>query len=137
MAVMNPMVRATLGSPLWRLFPRWMAVLEVTGRRSHRQLRVPVGVHDVDGTPTVFSDRPWRLNFVGGAPVTVISRGERRSGRGTLVQDPGEVGPAFLRALQRTRPSNLGLAVAKGHQPTAQELAAVGDDMIVIRYDDA
>ena len=60
--VLNPMVRASLGTPFWRLFPSWMAVLEFSGRRSRRQLRVPVGLHDVHGTPTLFSERPWRLN---------------------------------------------------------------------------
>jgi hypothetical protein len=134
--VLNPTVRATLGTPLWRLFPSWMAVLEFSGRRSHRPLHVPVGLHDVGGTPTVFTERPWRLNFAGGALVTVISRGKRRHGRGELVQDRGEVGSALVAALERTRPSNLGLAVDKGHQPTAQELAALGGDIITIRYDD-
>ena len=134
--VLNPMVRASLGTPLWRLFPSWMAVLEFEGRRSHRQLRVPVGLHDVQGTPTVFTDRPWRLNFTGGAPVVVISRGKRRRGRGERVQDRGEVGSAFVIALEHMRPSNLGLAVDKGHRPTAQELAALEDDIIRIRYDD-
>ena len=98
--------------------------------------RVPVGVHDVHGTPTVFTERPWRLNFAGGAPVTVVSRGKRRHGRGELVQDRGEVGSASVAALEHMRPSNLGLAVEKGHQPTAEELAALGGDIIKIRYDD-
>ena len=134
--VLNPVVRASVGTPLWRMLPSWIAVLEFTGRRSHRQLRVPVGLHNVDGTPTVFTERPWRLNFAGGAPVTVIGRGKRRHGRGELVRDRDAVGSAFVTALEHTRPSNLGLAIDKGHQPTAQELAAVGDDIITIRYDD-
>jgi hypothetical protein len=134
--VLNPTVRAVLGTPLGRLLPSWIAVLEFSGRRSHRPLRVPVGVHDVHGTPTVFTDRPWRLNFTDGTPVTVISCGTRRHGRGELVRDRDEVGSAFAVALEGMRPSNLGLAVDKGHQPTAQELAALDDDIIRIRYDD-
>ena len=134
--VLNPTVRASLGTPLWRLFPSWMAVLEFSGRRSHRQLRVPVGLHDVHGTPTVFTERPWRLNFAGGAPVTVIGRGKHRHGRGELVRDRDAVGSAFVTALEHMRPSTLGLAVAKGHRSTAQELAALGGDMITIHYDD-
>ena len=134
--VLNPAVRASLGTPLWRLFPSWMAVLEFSGRRSHRQLRVPVGLHDVRGTPTVFTERPWRLNFTGGAPVTVIRRGKRRHARGELVRDRDAVGSAFVTALEHMRPSNLGLAVDKGHQPSAQELAALGGDLITIQYDD-
>jgi hypothetical protein len=135
--VLNPMVRASVGTPFWRLFPSWMAVLEFNGRRSRRQLRVPVGLHDVHGTPTVFSERPWRLNFAGGAPVTVINRGARRRGRGELVQDPDKVGSAFVVALEQKRPSSLGIAVEKGHQPTAADLAALGSDMITISYTDS
>jgi hypothetical protein len=112
-----------------------MAVLEFSGRRSGRRLRIPIGLHDVQGTPTVFTDRPWRLNFMGGAPVTVVTRGKRHHGRGELVQDRSVVGDAFVVALGQTRPGNLGLAVQKGHQPTPQELAALGDDLITIRYD--
>ena len=134
--VLNPMVRASLGTPFWRLFPSWMAVLEFSGRRSRRQLRVPVGLHDVHGTPTVFSERPWRLNFAGGTPVTVISRAERRHGHGELIHDRDKVGSAFVAALAQKRPSSLGIAVEKGHQPTAHELAALGGDMITISYDD-
>jgi len=134
--ILNPMVRAALGTPFWRLFPSWMAVLEFSGRRSQRQLRVPVGLHDVRGTPTVFTDRPWRLNFAGGAPVRVISRGKSRPAHGELVRDRDEVGSAFAVALEGMRPSNLGLAVDKGHHPTAQELAALGGDLLTIRYDE-
>jgi hypothetical protein len=43
----------------------------------------------------------------------------------------------LVAALEHMRPSNLGLAVEKGHQPTAQELAALGGDIITIRYDDS
>src|SRR5689334_22002482 len=102
--VFNPIVRVCAPTPLWRLFPSWMAVLEFAGRRSHRQLRIAVGVHDVNGTMTVFSERPWRLNFTGGAPVTVINRGKRRDGRGELIQDRDKVGGAFAVALAQTRP---------------------------------
>ena len=136
LAVMNPIVRASVGTPFWRLLPSWMAVLEFAGRRSGRQMRIPVGLHDVGGTPTVFTERPWRLNFAGGAPVTVVRRGRRRRGRGELVHDRGEVGSAFAAALEGMRPSNLGVAIDKGHQPTAQELAALGGDIIRVRYDD-
>ena len=135
LAVMNPMVRASLGTPLWRLFPSWMAVLEFRGRRTQRQFRVPVGLHEVDGTPTVFTERPWRLNFNGGAPVTVIHRGKRREAHGVLINDRNRVGSAFATALAHRRPRDLGVAVAKGHRPNAQELAALGGDIITFQYD--
>jgi hypothetical protein len=132
LALMNPMVRASVGTPLWRLFPSWMAVLEFRGRHSQREYRIPVGLHDVHGTSTVFTERPWRMNFDGGAPVTVVHRGKRRDGTGELVTDRDRVGSAFLTALEQRRPRDLGVEVAKGHHPNAQELAALGGDIITI-----
>jgi len=84
----------------------------------------------------VFSERPWRLNFTGGAPLTVINRGKRRDGRGELINDRDKVGGAFAVALAHTRPSSLGITVAKGHRATPEELAALGGDMIAITYRD-
>jgi hypothetical protein len=43
----------------------------------------------------------------------------------------------MLTALRGNRPSNLGLAVEKGYQPTAADLAALEGDMIAIHYDNA
>jgi hypothetical protein len=125
-------------SPNRRLLPAWMAVLIFTGRHSGTRYRVPIGIHDVQDIPTVFTDRPWRLNFREGAPVTVVQGGQQRHGNGVLVEGRENVGVALLDALQRTsRPSNLGLKVAKGHEPTVEDLAALGSSMIQIQYDTA
>src|SRR5436190_15970731 len=75
---LNPIVRAITGTPMSRVLPKWMAVVEVTGWKSGAQQRIPCGVHDVNAIPTIFTDRPWRLNFRGGVPVTVVQRGTRR-----------------------------------------------------------
>ena len=134
--IINPTVRALLGTPAGRLLPSWMAVLIFTGRHSGTRYRVPIGIHDVQDIPTVFTDRPWRLNFREGAPVTVVQGGQQRHGNGVLVEGRENVGVALLDALQRTsRPSNLGLKVVKGHEPTVADLAALGSSMIQIQYD--
>jgi len=138
MRIINPTVRALLGTSAGRLLPSWMAVLMFTGRHSGTRYRVPIGIHDVQDTPTVFTDRPWRLNFRDGAPVTVVHGGQQRHGNGVLVEGRENVGVALLDALQHTsRPSNLGLKVAKGHQPTVEDLAALGSSMIQVHYDTA
>jgi hypothetical protein len=97
-----------------------------------------LGIHDVQDIPTVFTDRPWRLNFRQGAPVTVVQGGQQRHGNGVLIEGRENIGVALLDALQHTsRPSNLGLKVAKGHRPTVEDLAALGGSMIQIQYDTA
>jgi hypothetical protein len=133
--IFNPVARLMVRTPVGRLVP-WMGVLRFAGRKSGRQFVVPVGVHDVDGIATVFTDRPWRQNFRDGARVVVVRSGRQRQGDAVLIDDRAQVGVALLKALQQTsRPSNLGLKVTKGRQPTADDLAALGNSMIQIRYD--
>jgi hypothetical protein len=133
--MINPTVRAMVRTPVGRLVP-WMGVVRFVGRKTARRYAVPVGIHDVDGIATIFTDRPWRLSFRDGARVTVVQGGRERHGQAVLIEDSTQVGVALLKALQHTsRPSNLGLKVTRGHEPTADELAALGSSMIQIRYD--
>ncbi len=92
--IANPFMRVLLGSPLGRLV-RGTAVLGFAGRRSGRTYRIVVGLHDVDGVRVVFTPARWRLNFRGGAPVTVRHRGRTLTGSGTLIEDPDAVAAAF------------------------------------------
>ena len=131
LAVMNPLVRATVGTPAWRLFPFPAAVLRFTGRRSGRELKIVANVHDVDGTPTVITTRPWRLNFAGGREVEVTMRGQRRSGTGTLVEDPPQVAAAMNTILAGGLSAReLGLAMPDGHVLTDADARALGRAMI-------
>jgi hypothetical protein len=91
-------------------------------------------VHAVDGIPTVFTDRLWRLNFKGGTDVVVIHAGTERPARATLVEEPSEVGPALAAAVQEAGARNLGVAITKGADPTSADFAAVGRSMIRITY---
>jgi len=89
---MNVVMRPLLSSPLGRRINGVM-LLQFTGRRSGRTIKVPVNFHLVDGVPMAFTDAPWRRNFAGGAPVTVIHRGRRHNTHGTLVSlTPEEMG---------------------------------------------
>ena len=132
-AVSNPIVHALAGSPLGRLLPRSATSLRFTGRRSGRPLRVAVLVHDVNGVPTVFTDRPWRLNFRGGADVTVANNGRRTRARGELVEDEALVVPAWREAIRAKGYTKLGLSGPKGHDPTVDELRPLGESMIRLR----
>ncbi len=135
--VVNPILCAVLESPLGRRM-NGMAVLRFTGRRSGKAYKFPIGVHDIDGVATVFTDRPWRLNFSTGGPVS-LTRGSRKlTGHAQLISDPGQVGPALAAAVRQAgSPRRLGLSAPKGHQPTEQELAAVGRSMIRFTFGDA
>src|SRR5918995_3309488 len=74
--LMNPALRALLPTPIGRLIAPF-ALLEFDGARTGRHYRVPVGWHDIDGRPVVFTPARWRVNLRGGVAVTVHHRGRR------------------------------------------------------------
>ena len=85
----------------------------------------------------IFTERPWRFNFAGGAPVTVTHRGRVRRGRSLLLEaTPAESGSAFRAALDdRASPFELGLKIPRGYVPfeaepaeTARSLSRVDND---------
>jgi hypothetical protein len=130
---MNPVMRALLRTPFGRAV-RPFALLEFQGRRTARRMRVPVGWHEVDDGAVVFSPARWRVNFRGGAPVTVHFRGRRRQLIGVLEEDPERVAAA-LRALVVRRGSlrPVGVDVPAGHRVNADDVVAV--DRAMIRFE--
>jgi hypothetical protein len=133
MRVANPLMRTAITSRLGRRIP--FAVLSFAGRRSGKAYSVPVGVYEVDGVATVFTDGTWRFNFRDERNVTVILRGERRTGHATLVEDRARVGEALSIALRTAKPRDVGLAIDKGYTPSPSELAEADRDMVQITFD--
>jgi hypothetical protein len=86
----NPVLRALLSSPAHGLVSGRLMLLTVTGRRSGRTFTFPVGYHEEGERLRVNLDWPerkrWWRNLRGGAPVTVVLRGERRSGVGHVTR---------------------------------------------------
>jgi hypothetical protein len=130
--MVNPLVRRVLAaSPLASRIGT-IALVEVRGRRTGRVLRIPMGLHDIDGVPTAFTCRRWRLNFTDSAKVTVTRRGQPRRGTAVLVAaKPGQVGTALRTALGNgASPFVLGLKIDKRHHPSIAELDGAGLSMI-------
>ena len=129
-------MRVFLGSWLGRLAPQ-NALLRFAGRRSGRAYRIVVGLYELDGVPVVFTPARWRLNFRGGAPVTVTHRGRTITGTGTLIEDPEAVAAAFQRVIDGgVRPRLLGVRVEAGHRLTAQDIRAIGRTMVRLELDE-
>src|SRR3954467_10960411 len=105
--VVNPVVRTVLRSPA----ARWtgsLLLLEFTGRRTGRRLRVPALGHPHDGRLYVLTDAPWAANFRDGAPVSGPRLGRRRMCRGVLVADREETAAALRSALVASGDRALG-----------------------------
>jgi hypothetical protein len=60
----NPVMRRLLSSPAHPLGSRHLLLLELTGRRTNRVYRVPVGYHDIEGQLGVFTNSGWRSTCV-------------------------------------------------------------------------
>jgi hypothetical protein len=136
MRLVNPLVRRILTTrPFARRIGK-IALVELRGRRTGHLLRIPMGLHDIDGVPTAFTCRRWRLNFTGSVPVTVTRRGQPRPGTAVLVTAaPGRVGAALRTALDNgASPFDLGLKIGKRHDPSIAELDAAGLSMIQFHF---
>jgi hypothetical protein len=128
--VVNPVVRALLGTPLGRAMPQ-VGVVRFSGRRTGRRYAVVVGVHEIDGRAVVVTPAAWRLNFRGGAPVELRHRGRTLRRRGTLVEDPDAVAAALQRLFDEgTTDRMLGMRVEPGHRVTPEDVVATGRTLV-------
>lgn len=127
---MNTVARPLLRSRLGKRIPGVM-LLQFQGRRTGRIVTVPVNFNLVDGVPMAFTDAAWRHNFTTTIPVTVIHAGERYATTGTLVpKTPHEMGEALRKCLDTgSSASRMGIRTARGHEPTASELADLGPEI--------
>ena len=122
--VMRPLLASRLGGRI-----RGVMLLEFRGRRTGRTIKIPANYHDVDGVPMAFTDRPWRLNFEGGAPVTVTHRGRTHYTTGTLAAMTTEEMAVAVRKSLDTGGSAQRMGIktkVKGHEPSVEELARIG-----------
>jgi hypothetical protein len=127
---LNPVLRVVLGSRFGRLV-KALALLEFTGRRTHRRLQVVTGWYQLDGDNVVFSPAPWRVNFAGGATARVRHHGTLQSLHGVLVTDARAVADALNRLISAgTSPRTLGLWIPPGHRITAEDVARTRRAMI-------
>jgi hypothetical protein len=122
--VVNPVVRWIARSPFGAV-TGGVLVLEFTGRRSGRQLSVPVLGRPHSGALYALTDASWALNFTDGAPVTVTCRGRRRTGRGVLVVDSAEAAAAMRSTIAASGARSLGLRLPPAWVGTDEELCSL------------
>ncbi|GAA3158464.1 hypothetical protein GCM10010531_07350 [Blastococcus jejuensis] len=122
--VVNPVVRSLARSPAAGVTGA-VLLLEFTGRRSGRQLSVPVLARPHAGALYALTDASWALNFTGGASVTVTARGRRWAARGELVEDPAETAAVVRTAISTTGAKKVGLRMPPGWVATDDELCAL------------
>jgi hypothetical protein len=122
--LVNPVVRTIARSPAGR-WTGELLLLEYTGRRTGRKLAVPVLGRRHGDALYALTDATWALNFSGGAPVRVTSRGRRWTATGVLVTDQAEAAAVLRTAIATSGARNVGLRVPPDWTGTDGELCSL------------
>jgi len=134
-AVINPLVKLVLRSPLHALLSDSLLLLTFTGRTSGEEYTTPVGYWVRDGRLVVTTHSPWWRNLEGGQPVTVRLRGERRRGVATPHPDSADVAAFVEEFIDRNGTEavrRLGIDLDGDRAPTREELEAGAGGTVVV-----
>ncbi len=112
-------------------------MLEFTGRRSGRSYSFPVGYMQNGQTLFCYSPFSWWRNLQGGAPVTVVLRGDKLTGVADVCTDTDQIA-AGLDTYLRHNPGDARfyrVKLDKDRQPIPQDIAQAAKDNVQIRID--
>ena len=140
MKLLNPTVTFLIRRG-WGPVRRQLMEIHWTGRKSGNEYSTPVSRFDIDGRLFTTTRAPYKHNFAGGAPATVVLDGERKAYIGTLVDDPEAVGARMRTMLDALGPKRgpRAVGVKIDGDPTVEELAAYAADggVVVIDFEPA
>jgi len=133
----NPLVAGILRSRFHGLFSSYALLLTFTGRRTGKTYSTPVGYIADGDTLSVFSSTHWWKNLRGGAPVSVVLRGQARTGRAEVLEAPEAVLAVVDGLIERYGPRKTGQWVGIGLDvtppPSRAEIAAAMRGRVVVR----
>ena len=139
-AMINPVVKAILRSPLHRLMSRNTMLVEFTGRKSGKFYCTPVSYYLAGGTVRCVTgkDNQWWRNLVNAESVNVIIRGRRRIGRPAVLPSGSVEVQAALHNLLVASPRDAAFAAvafdASG-QPVADDVVVASNSLVLIEIE--
>ncbi len=138
-AIVNPLMKLMLRSPLHKSMSKQLMILTFTGKKSGKSYSTPVGYVRQGNTLLVFTHSPWWKNFIGGAPVTVRVEGKDIAGTARVAQDATSVKKMTIDLMaangeKRSRRMDMWLDNAKGMSAAqvAQKMNAQGVTFVKI-----
>ena len=133
--LLNPLVAGVLNSPLHPLLSKDMMLLTFTGRRTGKSYTTPVSYVRDGEVVRCFTHARWARTLRGGAEVTVLVRGDHRSGRADVVTgDVDRVGRAledFLTRVPRDLPY-YDVTPGPDGRPNASEVRRAAEETSLI-----
>jgi hypothetical protein len=136
MHAINPFVSAILRSSLHGVLSPHVLLLTYTGRKSGRTYTLPVGyVREGDAITICSGGHRWWRNLRGGAPVSVLLRGRRRTGRAEAIEGREALVAEVEQLVESYGPKGAGrrIGVVLDAAPSREELARAMDGHAVIR----
>lgn len=131
--LVNPVLGATLRTPLAGSLRQQLMVLNFTGRKTGRQFRIPVSAHVIDGELYALAGAVWKQNFRDGAPAQVLYDGKTTAMRGELIRDRAKLPDLYLKCAQgygvKRAQRMMGLKFRDHRIPTRDEFAEAIDRM--------
>ncbi len=136
-AVINPVMRFLLRSPLHVLLSRSLMLITFTGRKSGRQFTTPVRYVRIGTTVRCFTsaENLWWRNLRGGADVVLRIEGRDRPYRAAVVVDDPVVIKAALRDYLALFPQDAAyhdIRLRKDKRPVADDLERASQHAIVV-----
>lgn len=114
-----------------------LMMLEFTGRKTGQRYNFPVGYMQTGQTVFVYSPFSWWRNLQGGAPVTVVIKGQTQSGTADVTTDTGEIAKG-LDTYLRHNPGDAFFYKVKldeNRHPIAEHIAKAARDNVQIKIE--
>lgn len=133
--LLNPIMKATLKSPLHKFVSKEQMLITFTGRKSGKRYTTPVG-YSMDGdTVLCFTQGKWWKNLRGGAPVTLRIRGQDRQGQAQAIADDAPRVAEGIRKFLAQVPSYARfyqLTLDQNGEPNAEDLTREAEQVVMI-----
>lgn len=136
-AIINPVMRALLRSPLHGIVSDSLMLITFTGRKSGRTFTTPVRYVECDGVIRCFTSReiPWWRNLRGGADVTLTVQGRQAQYHASVIEgDPEQTRKWLVHYLSRF-PQDAAyhdIRLQPDKSLVAEDLVAACNDAIVV-----
>ena len=132
----NSVMRGILRSPLHPMMSGRILVINVTGRKTGKLYRFPVGYVEHDGAILIGTAGNWRRNLAANQSVTVLLRGKPRQATAEVITDEDRCGELYRPILAKNpihgKYANIGIEPDGSPNP-ADLQAALKRGIAVVR----
>jgi hypothetical protein len=137
-ALINPVVKSLLQSPLHGLLSGVLMLLTFAGRTTCKRYVIPIGYFPwAPGEVISFSSATWRKNLRSGAPVLLLLRGRQVPATPTVIDERDAVIDTveeFIKRRGLRTARRLPVGLPRDHIPTRQDLRGVPPNSAFIRF---